>query len=59
MALYGGFDLHASNNYLALIDENNKLILKKKLDNVPELIISTLEPYKGDIKGLVVESTFN
>jgi len=33
MALYGGFDLHSSNNYLAIIDENDKRILKKKLDN--------------------------
>ncbi len=59
MALYGGFDLHSSNNYLAIIDENDKRILKKKLDNDPDLIISTLKPYKNELKGVVVESTFN
>lgn len=50
MALYGGFDLHSSNNYLAIIDENDKRILKKKLDNDPDLIISTLKPYKMSLK---------
>jgi len=59
MALYGGFDLHSSNNYLAIIDENDKRILKKKLDNDPDLIISTLKPYQNELKGVVVESTFN
>ena len=59
MALYGAFDLHANNNYLAIIDENNKRILKMKLDNEPGLILKTLQPYRNELKGLVVESTFN
>lgn len=59
MALYGAFDLHANNNYLAIIDENNKRIFKKKLYNEPELILKTLKPFQGELKGLVVESTFN
>jgi transposase len=59
MELYGAFDLHSSNNYLGIIDSNDKRIYKKKLPNDPQTILTTLEPYKGNLLGLVVESTFN
>ena len=59
MKLYGGNDLHSTNNYLAISDENDKRIFKKKLPNDPEIILKTLEPYKEDLVGIAVESTFN
>ena len=59
MGLYGGFDLHSSNTYVGIIDEDGKRIWKKKLRNDPTLILATLCPFKEDISGVVVESTFN
>ena len=59
MKLYGGDDLHSTNNYLAISDEKDKRIFKKKLPNDPEIILKTLEPYKEDLVGIAVESTFN
>ncbi len=31
MQLYTGIDLHSSNSYLAIIDENGKRVFKKKV----------------------------
>jgi len=59
MKLYCAIDLHSTNNYLAIIDSNMKRIFKKRLNNDPELILSVLSNYKEDLKGIVVESTFN
>jgi hypothetical protein len=33
MRLYVGIDLHASNHYLGIIDEENKVLLKRKVTN--------------------------
>ena len=59
MALYGGIDLHSSSSYFGIIDGKDKRVLKKKLRNEPQLILKTLEPFKEDLVGVVVESTFN
>ncbi len=59
MKLYAGNDLHSSNNYLAIIDENGKKVFKGKLGNNPDIVLETLRPYKKDLVGIVVESTFN
>lgn len=59
MRLYVGLDLHSSNTYLGIKDENGKRVFKKKLLNDPEIILDTLKPYKEHIVGIVVESTFN
>lgn len=59
MRLYTGFDLHSSNTYVGIIDEDGKRIWKKKLRNDPRLISATLRPFTEDIEGIVVESTFN
>ncbi len=59
MRLYTGIDLHSSNSYVAIIDETGKRIFKKKLQNDPEQILSALDPYKNEITGIVIESTYN
>ncbi len=59
MGLYAAFDLHSNNSYLGIIDETGKRIFKKKLHNDPELIRETLRPFKADVEGIVVESTYN
>lgn len=59
MGLYGGIDLHASTNHLGVIDGDRKRVLRKRLRNDPELILDVLKPYKADMVGIVVESTYN
>jgi transposase len=59
MKLYAGFDLHSTNSYVGIIDENGRRVFKRKLRNDPELIVTVLNPFKNDIEGIVVESTFN
>jgi transposase len=59
MKLYTSFDLHSNNSYLGIKDGDGKRIFKKKLPNDPDVILTTLKPYKNDIVGIVVESTYN
>lgn len=59
MKLYAGIDLHANNNYLAIIDDKDTRLYKRKLPNLPDVILAELEPFKSEISGVVVESTFN
>ena len=59
MRLYLGIDLHSSNSYLGIIDETGKRVFKRKLPNDPEMLLAALAPYKNDIVGIVVESTYN
>ncbi len=59
MELYSGIDLHSNNLTAAIMDETGKRILKKKLINDPEVVLATLEPYRTDLVGIVVESTYN
>ena len=56
---YVGVDLHSTNNYRALIDHDNKRVFKKKTKNDLRLVIEALKPYQEQIKGVVVESTYN
>jgi transposase len=59
MELYSGIDLHANNHVVGLTDKEGKRILKKKLINDPELTLNLLEPYREELVGVVVESTYN
>ena len=59
MKLYTGIDLHSNNNYLAIIDDNDNRVFKRKLPNHPETILATLKPFREQVDGVVVESTFN
>jgi len=57
--LYGAFDLHSTNNHLAIIDEEDNKLYKKRLPNYPDVILAELEPFREGLVGIVVESTFN
>lgn len=59
MGLYSALDLHSSNAYLGIIDEDGKRVFRRKLQNDEGLMVKVLAPFKSDIKGIVVESTFN
>ena len=59
MRLYAAFDLHLSNSYLGISDEKGERIFKKKLPNDPAKIKEALRPFKTNIEGIVVDSTYN
>ena len=57
--LYAGCDLHSNSNLLGVIDGQGKRIFKKKLSNDMEWIREALVPFKEELVGIVVESTYN
>lgn len=59
MKVYGGIDLHSSNNYLGVIDGDDRRLYGKRLPNHMASILLSLEPYKERLEGVVVESTYN
>lgn len=59
MKLYTGIDLHSTNTYLGIEDEDGKRVFKKKLPNDREIILAALKPYQDQIVGVVIESTYN
>ena len=58
MKLYGGIDLHSTNNYLVLVDETGAIQYKKRLANELQIVLRELKPFEA-IESLVVESTYN
>jgi len=59
MALYAGLDLHSRNAYIGIMDKTFNRVFKKRVPNHLELILQTLDPFRDQIKGFVVESTYN
>ena len=59
MEHFAGIDLHSNNSYIAIIDNDNKRVFKKKVNNDLQNIVHVLEPHRKQIKGIVVESTYN
>ena len=59
MALYCGIDLHSRDCWLAILDDRLKVVQEAKVGNDMEALLEVLEPYREDMKGVAVESTFN
>jgi transposase len=59
MKLYCGIDLHSNNNVINLLDESDKVVYNKRLPNDLPTILLALSPYRPQIEGVAVESTFN
>ena len=59
MPLYGGIDLHANHSVVVLLNEQDQVIYQRRLSNHLPTILEQLAPYHSDIKGVVVESTYN
>jgi transposase len=57
--LYAGSDLHGNNNMMGIIDGEGKRVFKKRVSNDPQLVRDVLKPYKEEIVGVAVESTYN
>ena len=59
MQLYAGLDLHSRNTYIGILDREFNRIFKKRVSNDLKLILKALNPFRSELKGLVVESTYN
>ena len=57
--LYVGMDLHSSNTYTGIITKEFKRVFGKRLPNDLPVILGALEPFRNEIQGIVVESTYN
>src|SRR5210317_56862 len=59
MELYAGLDLNSRNTYIGIMDKEFKRVFGKRVSNNLPLILKTLDPFRDQLKGIVVESTFN
>ena len=56
---YVGLDLHSVKTQVCIINEKDHQILNRKYPNDLSTILKVLDPYKSEVSGVVVESTFN
>ena len=59
MSIYAGIDLHSTNSVVAVIDQSGKRLHRRRYPNDLPGILKSLEPFKGELESVVVESTFN
>lgn len=59
MTLYCGIDLYSTNNYLGIYDQDDRVVLSKRLPNELGVVLQSLDPYKAELAGIAVESTYN
>ena len=59
MKLYSGIDLHSSNSFVGVINEQDRRLFRRKLPNDLSTILQALDPFKESLEGVVIESTFN
>jgi transposase len=59
MRAYAGIDLHSSNNYLGIIDDNDKRLYGRRIPNDLNRVLLALEPFRDQLEAVVVESTYN
>jgi transposase len=58
-SLFCGVDLHSNNGMYVITDEQDKLLLKKRLPNELPVVLETLDPFRKRLKVVAVESTYN
>jgi len=59
MALYGGIDLHSRISWLVILNDALEMVRQVKLANDLTDFVRVLDPYRGELAGLAVESTPN
>jgi len=56
---YSGIDLHSTNSVIVVSDETDRIACKRRVPNELGAVLATLAPYREEIAGVVVESTYN
>jgi transposase len=59
MSVYAGIDLHSNNNVLVVLDEHDRVLRQRRLPNELPTVLRELEPFRDELSGIVVESTYN
>ena len=59
MRLYCGIDLHSNNCVVVVSDEEDRIVLERRVRNELAQIVGLLARYVADLVGVVVESTYN
>src|SRR5512137_2481514 len=59
MKLYSGMDLHSNTTHVAIMDETRNRLIDRNLRNDRKLILNFVDPYRANLEGIVVESTYN
>lgn len=59
MRLYCGIDLHSNNSYVVVLDEQDRVVYRRRLGNDLQVILQALAPFAEQLVGIVVEATFN
>ena len=59
MALYVGMDLHSRNTLVGVINGRFQRVFEKRVANDLSLIMDTVEPFRSELQGIVIESTYN
>ena len=56
---YCGIDLHSNNSVVTVTDEEDRVMAEKRLPNDLATILRFLLPWRDELVGVVVESTYN
>jgi hypothetical protein len=56
---YSGIDLHSNNSVVVVMDDHDRVVAEKRLPNDLVKIIGFLSPWREELAGVVVESTYN
>ena len=59
MPLYGGIDLHANNSVIVILNAQDQVQYDQRVANHLPTILEQLAPYRADLQGVAVESTYN
>jgi transposase len=54
-----GIDLHSNNSVVVITDETDRILVSRRCPNDLGKILALLEPYRSEVAGVVVESTYN
>jgi len=57
--LFCGIDLHSNNCFVVIADDDDKVLYSRRLPNNLAEICAALSPYRAELSGVVVESTYN
>ena len=56
---YCGIDLHGNNNWMVVLDEQDRVLYSRRQANDLSRILEVLAAHRSELSGIVVESTFN
>lgn len=56
---YSGIDLHSNNSVVTVTDDTDRVVAERRLPNDIAKIVGFLLPWRNELAGVVVESTYN